>query len=65
MDVWTKATVTSYLNLIYFMYMHKLATVFCILSVSREGTNCAGETEKTSRGSGGKKSISSHLNEKR
>lgn len=52
MDVWTKATVTSYLNLIYFMYMHKLATVFCILSVSREGTNCAGETEKTSRGSG-------------
>ena len=56
MHVWTAATVTSYPNFIYFMYMHKLASVFCMLSVSREGTNCAGETEKTPRGSGKKAS---------
>lgn len=38
------------LSKLHLLYVYKLASVFCILSVSREGTNCAGEMEKTPEG---------------
>lgn len=53
------------LSKLHLLYVYKLASVFCILSVSREGTNCAGEMEKTPEGVRKKKTASCLISKKK
>ena len=64
MDVWTEATVTYYLNFIYFMYISLHLSFVSYLYLEKEQTVQV-RWRKPLRGLGKKNSVLSHLKEKK